>query len=508
MWIAEGEPDTLVLAQTGLVGVGYPSASYRPTESECELLSTARRRFLAGDNDAAGTKTMADLQKRLRGATYLIHWPNNRKDANDVLTNECGNDQEKFKALIEDLKARAMQTETEPILRNGDEIPSKKINWLWEGKIPLGKITLFAGNPDNGKSLASTSVAAICTQGDQFPESTERNEPADVLLLLGEDDLEDTAVPRLRAAQAAMKRIHFLEAVRPVNEENREVRLDLDIPAIEKQLKQNSNIRLVIIDPISNYLGEVSMMQEQDVRSILIPLKRTAEKFNVAIVIIMHLNKKNDLDAISRVGGAMAFIGVARCSWLFARNVSEPEGEGEEAKEQPTEKKPDTFSMLRIKNNLVSYSRAGLSYSIAVRPVSIDGEHIHTPYVVWGTAVKGSADDALNTRRHSDSATSRVPGRPADKLQQAIRWLEAALQDGQPHESKKLIDAAKHAVPRIPRDNLDRAYGAMPGHVKPFPKGKAWYWQLEPLNETGLKQIAMPPQQSSLIGVEVQEDAA
>ena len=56
----------------------------------------------------------------------------------------------------------------------------------------------------------------------------------------------------------------------------------MDIPAIEKKLASNPNIRLLVIDPISNYLGEVSMVAEQEVRSILIPLKRAAEKYNIA----------------------------------------------------------------------------------------------------------------------------------------------------------------------------------------------------------------------------------
>ena len=268
---------------------------------------------LAGDNDKIGVAAMDALQKRLRGAIYRIVWPNNRKDANDVLTNECGNNPAKFKALVEDLKERATQTESILVFRNASEITPRQINWLWQDRIPLGKVTLFAGNPDNGKSLASTSVAAICSRGDNFPASVTDQKPSDVLMLIGEDDPEDTAIPRLMAARANLDRIDFLDAVRPIKSENREIRLDMDIPAIEKKLASNPNIRLLVIDPISNYLGEVSMVAEQEVRSILIPLKRAAEKYNIAVLIVMHLNKKSDLDAISRVGGAMA----SRSLFLF-----------------------------------------------------------------------------------------------------------------------------------------------------------------------------------------------
>jgi len=498
VWIVEGEPDTLAMAQAGLQVVGYPSASYRPTDEEVEMLSTAKRRFLAGDNDAAGVKTMGELQKRLRGATYVIKWSNNRKDANDVLTNECGNDPTKFKALVEDLKERATQTAPVSVIRDADDIPMKQIKWLWQDRIPLGKITLFAGNPDNGKSLASTSVAAITSRGDVFPESHFAYPPSDVMMLIGEDDADDTAVPRLKAAGANLKRIHFLEAVRKPQEENHEVRLDWDIPAIESALDRYPDTRLLVIDPISNYLGEVSMIAEQEVRSILIPLKRVAERHNIAVIIVMHLNKKNDLDAISRVGGAMAFIGVARCSWLFARNVQEDAAEGEDV--TPAEKKADTFSMLRIKNNLVSSSRAGLAYSVAVQPVEIEGENIFTPYVQWGKVIEGSADEALlpGGKRQTEPGVPRAAHRPNDKLQAAITWLEEALQDGLPHASKQLQSDAR-AVAGVSPETLRRAYEAIHG-MKAIKSGAIWYWQAAPMNETA--QEDETPQQSMLIQAE------
>lgn len=496
IWIVEGEPDTLVMDQAGLNTVGMPMVEYPLSDEECEILSSVpKRRFLAGDSDAIGGKARDSLKKRLRGETYVIRWPNNRKDANDVLTNECGNDPEKFKALVEDLKARATQKETEAVFRSASDVTICRINWLWENKIPLGKITLFAGNPDNGKSLATSKIAADVTQGAVFPECKTAIEPSDVLMLLGEDDLEDTAVPRLKAAGADLSRIHFLIAARPVNEEDREVQLDLDIPAIEHHLEKNPSIRLIIIDPISNYLGDVNMVAEQEVRKIMIPLKRAAENHNVAIVVVMHLNKKSDLDAISRVGGAMAFIGVARCSWLFARNVAEETDEGDGSTKPPA---PDTFSMLRIKNNLVSSNKAGMSYSVGVTPVNVpNGAPIITPYVIWGTTIEGSADEALgrNNRQSASSSEPRGPGRPSDKLQSAISWLEKALQDGEPHATKILKENARGEAAITP-DTLDRAWKTMGAKSKKV-KG-IWSWYVEPM---GAESNNKEPQQSDLVDI-------
>jgi AAA domain-containing protein/CHC2-type zinc finger protein/Toprim domain-containing protein len=497
VWTAEGEPDTLVLAQAGLVAVGYPMAGYNPTEAECDILKTAKRRFLAGDNDLTGIKAMGALQKRMPENTFIVRWPNNRKDANEVLTNECGNDSAKFKALVEDLKARVTQTETIVNIQSASDIEPIQVTWMWENKIPFGMLTLFAGDPGNGKSMASVSVAAICSTGASFPATPFSGSPCDVLMLIGEDDIARTVIPRLMAAHANLKRIHFLKSVRPVGKENREVRLDTDIRAIENMLAANSNIRLLTIDPISSYLGDVSMVAEQEVRSVLNPLMQMAERFGVAIILVMHLNKKADLDAIMRVGGAMAFVGVARCSWLFAKNAQDETPDGEDPT-LATEKHRDEFSMLRMKNNLAPSYNTGLSYTIAVRPVRIKGVEVLTPYVKWGTTFDGTADAALaSNRRKSKSETQYAGGRPKDALPDAIQWLEGALQDNQPHPSKPLIKDAYEAE-GIKDRTLRRAYTAL-GGVKPFKVDGHYCWQLAPMNETGSDRET--PRQSELLQV-------
>ena len=211
----------------------------------------------------------------------------------------------------------------------------------------------------------------------------------------------------------------------------------------------------------------------------------------------MHLNKKSDLDAISRVGGAMAFIGVARCSWLFVRDVKEETPEGEPIIEA---KVPDSFSMLRIKNNLVSSSKAGLSYIVRVRPVVIEGEDVFVPYVEWGGVIDASADDALGSgrRQQSEPGVRIGAGRPNVKLQAAVTWLENALQDGQAHPTKILKEAAKGEA-NIKPDTLDRAWESI-GAKSEKVKG-VWCWKLDPMRETGPEEIG-EPQQSSLIEVE------
>jgi CHC2 zinc finger/Toprim-like len=159
VWIVEGEPDTLVLAQAGVIAVGYPMAGYKPTDEEYELLSSAPRRFLAGDTDKTGNKAMEALKTKLRGETVGIKWPHNRKDANDVLTNECGNDADKFKMLIEELKARSLRKGEAAIEFHTHAVPDPDGEYVIppaegqdDGWFPLGDISLIGGASGTGKT--------------------------------------------------------------------------------------------------------------------------------------------------------------------------------------------------------------------------------------------------------------------------------------------------------------------------------------------------------------------
>jgi putative DNA primase/helicase len=364
------------------------------------------------------------------------------------------------------------------------QVKPKKLKWLWPDRVTSNKITLYSGNPDNGKSLAAIDLVARVTAGMNFPDCVNVLEPSEVLMLLGEDDEDDTAVPRLMSAGADLGKVHFPEGIKRAGvNDGSEVRLDIDLPVLEAFLDAHPAIRLIVIDPISSYLGNVNMIAEQSVRSVLTPLRLMAMRRNVAVLSVMHLNKKNELDAISRVGGAMAFIGVARSAWLFIRDESSEEGEVK-----------DSFTMCRMKSNLTASKGGGMSYSISARPVMTDDGEVLAPYIVWGEKINRSADDSLGRT----ASKHEEPGRPKGKdtvLQDAIAWLQDALQDGQPQSSKVLRKNAREEA-NISWITLRRAQAAL--GIKPYQQkgGKVgtWVWELQPMNATAASVAPAEPQ--------------
>jgi hypothetical protein len=85
-----------------------------------------------------------------------------------------------------------------------------KLNWLYRARLAYGAITLFEGGPEKGKSTILCDFAARVTRGHSFPGETETRDPGNVVMLVAEDDIEATVVPRLKAAGADLKRIFFL----------------------------------------------------------------------------------------------------------------------------------------------------------------------------------------------------------------------------------------------------------------------------------------------------------
>ena len=49
-------------------------------------------------------------------------------------------------------------------------VTTKPVKWLWPGRTPKGKLTLFDGDPDLGKSVVTIDIAARKSTGRPFPD--------------------------------------------------------------------------------------------------------------------------------------------------------------------------------------------------------------------------------------------------------------------------------------------------------------------------------------------------
>jgi putative DNA primase/helicase len=252
-----------------------------------------------------------------------------------------------------------------------DELEMRGVEWLWPGRFARGKIGLIAGLPDYGKGQIAAFLAAAVTAGVELPCGEGHMPQGNVIWLNAEDDARDTVKPRLVAAGADPKRVHFVNGAR-ANGQDRAFSLVTDLRLLRKAINQIGNVVAIIIDPISAYLGvgKVDGRSATDVRGILTPLKDAAEELHVAVIGIAHFNKKDDVkSALLRVSDSIAYVAAARHVYAVL--------------DDPEDKNSKLF--VKAKNNLAPDKKA-LRYGMGVKKVGHDkrlGVDIEAPFIVW-----------------------------------------------------------------------------------------------------------------------------
>jgi AAA domain len=135
---------------------------------------------------------------------------------------------------------------------------------------------------------------------------------------------EDTIRPRLNAAGANVKRVYALLAVRHAYKEDSTKEwvfsLETDLLALEAAILATPGCRLIIIDPITAYLGGTDSHKNAEIRGLIAPLAALAAKHRIAVVCVTHLNKSRNGPAIYRSIGSSAFAAAARAVWAVTKD--------------------------------------------------------------------------------------------------------------------------------------------------------------------------------------------
>ncbi len=307
-----------------------------------------------------------------------------------------------------------------------DTVTPEPISWLWPGRIPLGMFVLMAGQPGVGKTTISHSIAAITSTGGKWPFSKDHAKPGGVIILTAEDDPVYTLVPRLMAANADLERIKLIQSVARHHDDHvvdAPLLLSEDMNQLDGVLTEYTDTRLLILDPLSAYLGVKDSHRDADVRQVLGPLTDLAARHRVTVMGITHMTKNASNSAMARFMGSTGIIAAARAAFL----VTEHE---------------DELLMLPVKSN-VAPKMGGLTYKIV--SATIVG-NIETSRIEWTGQTDIEADEALAAQAAKTSAP---------KMNDAIEFLTEALKDG-PVSVDDIYKGAQKVG--ITRSTVRRAY--------------------------------------------------
>jgi Bifunctional DNA primase/polymerase, N-terminal/AAA domain len=99
---------------------------------------------------------------------------------------------------------------SESTLTQASRIVAKPIHWLWHKRIPLGAVSMITGHPNLGKSQIAAFLAAMVTTAGELPCCEGRAPLGSVVVMVNEDDIERTVVPRLKAAGADLSKTYVV----------------------------------------------------------------------------------------------------------------------------------------------------------------------------------------------------------------------------------------------------------------------------------------------------------
>ncbi len=219
---------------------------------------------------------------------------------------------------------------TKPTVVTLADVAPERVEWLWFGYLPRGKLVTLDGDPGVAKSTLTMDLAARVTTGHPMPANHTWRQPADVLLLSAEDGLADTIRPRLDAARADPSRVHALTEVTETREDGttstRPPSLPADLLIVEGIVKKHGVV-LVVIDVLMAYLaGGVDSHRDQDIRRVLHQVSAMAERCGCTVILIRHMNKSGGSQAMYRGGGSIGIVGAARAALLVAIDPDDETG--------------------------------------------------------------------------------------------------------------------------------------------------------------------------------------
>ena len=349
------------------------------------------------------------------------------------------------------------------------DIKSEKLDWLWEKRIPRGKLTILDGDPGLGKSLLTLDLAARVTTGRAMPGGT-TGVRGSVALIAPEDGVADTIKPRIEAAGGDPSRIQLFNFVKTTDSRTGETdlypfTLSDHLNHLVIAIGQRPPI-LLIIDPLMAVLGtRISASHDQQLRKAFWFLATMAERANCAVLIVRHLNKGGSENPLYRGSGSIGIIARVRAGLLVVQHPSDE----------------NRRLLVSIKNNL-SEKADNLVYQVVANEHGI-------PTLQW----LGANHDPVASLLRASTSLSLERQEILKVLQAAQHPLgpkELAEQTGQNHTLvRQLLRRMLNAG-----DITSPAYGLYTAHHQPSPE--ALFSHVDAATPTTPATPATPPHQS------------
>lgn len=307
VYMVEGEgcADALnaALEAEGLLGEHFATSAplgagnYSP---ECSPVLTGKRVVFLPDNDGPGTRHVAKACPSIAehaASLQVLELPGlaEHGDVKDFL--ESGGTVGQVLEMAENApdwsSPRPVEDEAalpfEFSFTTDSDLDERlgEIEWLWPGFIPRGFLTAVVGDQDQGKSQVAQSLCDIILRGSRWPDGQPHTPEPDTKLLWIDTE-GSIALFHQRAKAWGMPRGRFILPADPLQE--------LTVDDVEHWMWIEAAIErfrppLVVIDALSGAHKSGKENGNDEMKPVMRKLAALAQRFNIAVVIVHHLNK-------------------------------------------------------------------------------------------------------------------------------------------------------------------------------------------------------------------------
>lgn len=306
---------------------------------------------------------------------------------------------------------------------NMSDIRPEPVDWLWEPYIPSGAITLIQGDGGTGKTTASLAITAALTKGEALPGGNTLI-PSNVIIQNAEDSYTQTIRPRLETLGADCRLIHVID--------EEEQALSLSDERIEEAIAR-TNAKLLLLDPIQAYFYGANMNSANGVRPLMKKLGMVAARYNCAVLLVGHLNKKGGKSQYAGLGSIDIFAAARSVLTVGNTNIDE-----------------NVRAIVHNKSNLAP---AGKPQAFGLDPIS---------GFSWMGDYDITIEELLGRKR-----------KPESRFAKARRFIETILENG-PVLAVDVFEKAEEQDISI--STLNRAKEAL--GVISVKQGEQWFWVL------------------------------
>ena len=326
VYVVEGEKDVETMKRNGFISVcGAHGAGSSKWLSQYTEALKGRNVVVIPDNDTQGKNFAVETCNALAGHAASVkmidltdEWINlpEKGDISDVFQMDKPNDVLiKLEALVTVTKEWEPTQTQEPAehvrkAKAASEFGEDNTKFLWYPYIPIGDYTVMMADGGTGKTILCCGIIASISSGRPLPGEVFSEEGRNALIISGEDSGE-ILKSRLKKSGADLDKVFILDRIGSEGMSISERYEEFEATFLQYKPA------LTVLDPWHCFLGaNVDISRINSLRPILQKLSNLCKKCDCAMILISHVNKREQgANANNAAMGSADLINAARSAF-------------------------------------------------------------------------------------------------------------------------------------------------------------------------------------------------